>query len=64
METQDIRQLVDQLKALNKELQIYGVDRLVTAAGKRGIDASRSVMREAAEIALGTEPAKQLFQPP
>ena len=64
MEEQDIRQLVDQLKALSKELQIYGVERLVIAAGKKGIDASsRRVMREAAEIALGTEGAGEAIIP-
>ena len=65
MEAEDIRQLVDKLKNLSKKLHVYGVERLVTAAQRAKIEApSLSVLRDAARIALGTEPVKQIFEPP
>ena len=49
MEAEDVRQVVERLKALSKKLHVYGVERLVTAAQREGIEApSLSVLREAA----------------
>ena len=65
MEAEDIRQLVEKLKNLSKKLHVYGVERLVIAAQRAKIDApSLSALREAAQIALGAEPVKQIFEPP
>ena len=65
MEAEDVRQVVEKLKALSKRLHVYGVERLVIAAQRKKIEApSLGVLREAARIALGTEPVKQIFQPP
>ena len=65
MEAEDIRQLVEKLKNLSKKLHVYGVERLVTAAQRAKIEApSLSVLRDSAKIALGTEPVKQIFEPP
>ena len=65
MEAEDVRQVVERLKALSKKLHVYGVERLVIAAQREKIEApSRSVLREAARIALGAEPVKQIFEPP
>ena len=65
MEAEDVRQVVEKLKALSKRLHVYGVERLVTAAQRETVEApSLGALREAARIALGTEPAKHIFQPP
>ena len=65
MEAEDIRSLVEKLKALSKRLHVYGVERLVIAAQREKIDApSLGVLREAARIALSAEPVKQIFEPP
>ena len=65
MEAEDIRQLVEKLKTLSKKLHVYGVERLVIAAQRAKIEASSlGTLREAARIALGTEPIKQIFEPP
>ena len=65
MEAEDIRQLVGKLKELSKKLHVYGVERLVTAAQRSNSeDPSLSTLREAAKIALGAEPVKQIFEPP
>ena len=65
MEAEDVRRVVEKLKALSKKLHVYGVERLVTAAQREKIEApSLGVLREAARIALGAEPVKQIFEPP
>ena len=65
MEAEDVRSLVDKLRTLPKKLHVYGVERLVIAAQRANIEApSLSVLREAARIAIGTEPVKQIFEPP
>ena len=61
----DVNELVEKLKTLSKRLHVYGVDRLVIAAQREKIEApTLGALREAARIALGTEPVKQIFQPP
>ena len=65
MDDDDVRQLVGKLKELSKKLHVYGVERLVTAARRAKIEApSLSVLRDSAKIAVGTEPVKQIFEPP
>ena len=65
MEAEDVRRVVEKLKALSKKLHVYGVERLVTAAQREKIEApSLGVLREAARIALGGEAVKQIFEPP
>ena len=57
----DVNAVVEKLKTLSKRLHIYGVERLVIAAQREKIEApSLGVLREAARIALGVEPVKQL----
>ena len=65
MEAEDVRQVVEKLKALSKRLHVYGVERLVIAAQREKIEApSLGVLREAARIALGGEAVKQILEPP
>ena len=61
----DVRVVVDKLKALSKRLHVYVVERLVISAQREKNEApTLSVLREATRIALGTEPVKQIFEPP
>ena len=51
------------MQKLSEELEIFGVDRLVQAAEKRNTKGTHGELRLAAQEALKTNPAAQVFTP-